>query len=205
MLMEPKLAAEVCDELESAGHAALALQDTHTSGIDYLVSENFPLNQNTSGWMKATATVWRAAKNLGEPKSHQHTVRIGIVATPPQVASVKERLEKRFGDRIFFHSVVVPRSNVEVLEIFDPSVNKWEGILHVARRHGIEPRQIIAIGDDMNDLHMIRNAGLGVAMGNARPEVQAIAQRVIGSNHEDGLAEFLEEIVAAHAVEPLSE
>ena len=63
----------------------------------------------------------------------------------------------------------------------------------------------IAIGDDVNDLHMIRNAGLGVAMGNAKPEVQAIANRVIGSNKDEGLALFLEELVAEHVVEPLEE
>jgi hypothetical protein len=206
MLMEPRLAGEVCDELESAGHAALALQDTATSGgVDYLVSDGKQLNENTSSWMKLTAAAWRAVKNLGDGRSHEHTVRVGIVAQPRQVELVKERLLKRFGDRIFYHSVFVPRSNVEVLEIFDPSVNKWEGIMHIARRHQIDPPQIIAIGDDMNDLHMIANAGLGVAMGNARAEVKAIAKRVIGSNVEDGLAIFLEEIVESHAVEPLNE
>src|SRR6185369_4062672 len=87
----------------------------------------------------------------------------------------------------------------------DPSVNKWEGVLHVARHHDIDPSQIIAIGDDINDLHMIANAGLGVAMGNAKPEVQQVAKKVIGSNHEEGLAVFLEELVAQHAVEPLAE
>jgi hydroxymethylpyrimidine pyrophosphatase-like HAD family hydrolase len=103
------------------------------------------------------------------------------------------------------HSVIVPAYSVEVLEVFDPSVNKWEGIQHVARRHGIRPEQIIAIGDDVNDLHMIRNAGLGVAMGNAKPEVKAIAKRIIGSNQDEGLAAFLEELVETHAVEPLNE
>ena len=101
--------------------------------------------------------------------------------------------------------MVTPGSEIEVLEIFDPSVNKWEGILHVARRHNISAEQIIAIGDDMNDLHMIENAGLGVAMGNARPAVQAIAKRVIGTNREEGLAVFLEEIVESRMVEPLDE
>ena len=51
-----------------------------------------------------------------------------------------------------------------------------------------EPDQIVAIGDDMNDIPMIREAGLGVAMGNARPEVKAVAKRVIGTNREEGLA-----------------
>ena len=88
------------------------------------------------------------------------------------------------------------------MEVFDPAVNKWEGLLQVARTYGIKPAQIVAIGDDVNDLTMIANAGLGVAMGNAKPEVLAIAKRVIKRNDEDGLAEFLEELVASHAVEP---
>jgi hydroxymethylpyrimidine pyrophosphatase-like HAD family hydrolase len=52
---------------------------------------------------------------------------------------------------------------------------------------------------------MIRNAGFGVAMGNAKPEVRAVAKRIIGANRDEGLAEFLEELVATHAVEPLNE
>jgi hydroxymethylpyrimidine pyrophosphatase-like HAD family hydrolase len=96
----------------------------------------------------------------------------------------------------------VPAYGVEVLEVFDPAVNKWKGVLHVAARHGIRPEQIVAIGDDVNDLPMIRQAGLGVAMGNSRSEVRAAARLVIKSNQEDGLAEFLEELVETHLVEP---
>ena len=54
----------------------------------------------------------------------------------------------------------------------------------------------MAIGDDLNDLHMIQNAGLGVAMGNARPQIKAIAQRIIGTHTQDGLAAFLDELIA---------
>jgi hydroxymethylpyrimidine pyrophosphatase-like HAD family hydrolase len=89
--------------------------------------------------------------------------------------------------------------------VFDPSVNKWAGIRHVAARHGIRDEEIVAIGDDVNDLHMVRHAGLGVAMGNARPELLAVADRVIGHNRDEGLAAFLEELVDSHAVEPLDE
>ena len=118
---------------------------------------------------------------------------------------MKRELIERFGERIVCQNLIVPAYGVEVLEIFDPAVNKWEGIMHVARRHGVEASQIVAIGDDVNDLPMIRNAGLGVAMGNARPEVLAAAKRVIGSNQDEGLAEFLDELVATHAVEPLND
>ena len=97
----------------------------------------------------------------------------------------------------------MPNAGVDVYEIFDPAVNKWEGILHVARRHKIDPAEIIAIGDDLNDIPMIQRAGLGVAMGNAKPEVKAVAVQVIQTNEHDGLAQFLEELVTADAVEPL--
>lgn len=203
-LMEPQLAREVCNTFESAGHTALALQDTSVAGVDYLMSEGVPTNHAIEQWMKLTHAAIRKVKGL-DRYSHEHTMRVGIVAEPDAIAIVRRVLDERFAERIIHHSVIVPSFKVEVLEVFDPSVNKWEGIMHVARRHGISAEQIIAIGDDVNDLHMLRNAGLGVAMGNARPEVKAIAKRVIGSNQDEGLAAFLEELVETHAVEPISD
>jgi hypothetical protein len=203
-MMEPQLAAEVCGFLESAGHAVLALQDTSTAGIDYLVSGDVPLNEPTALWMEVTHAVVHRVPRLGS-YAHDHTVRVGIVATLEQLCSVREQMIARFGDRIVSQNLSVPVAGIEVMEVFDPAVNKWEGVMHVARRHQIEPEQIIAIGDDVNDIPMIRNAGLGVAMGNAKPEVKAAARRVIGSNKEEGLAVFLEELIAQHQVEPLRE
>lgn len=204
MLMEPALAAEVCELFESAGHAALAVQDTDAAGFDYLMSDDVPLNAATQAWMKVTSATLRRVKNLGSYK-HEHTIRCGIVDSVERIGVVKQQLQERFAERIVHHSLFVPAYDVEVLEVFDASVNKWEGIQHVAKAHGILPEQIIAIGDDVNDLHMIRNAGLGVAMGNARPEVIQIAKRVIGSNADEGLAAFLDEIVENHTVRPIEE
>ena len=68
----------------------------------------------------------------------------------------------------------------------------------------ILPEEIIAVGDDVNDLPMLKHAGLGVAMGNAKPEAIAVADRVINRNDADGLAEFLEELVDSKAVAPIA-
>lgn len=203
-LMQPALAAEVCEYLEGHGHAVLALQDTGPAGVDYLVSGNVPPDAATRQWMEVTRASLRRVDRLGS-YPHEHTIRVGICATPGDIKALSRELAERFGERIVYQSLMVPAYGVEVLEIFDPAVNKWEGILHVARRHGVEPGQIVAIGDDVNDIPMIRNAGLGVAMGNARPEVQAVAKRVIGKNVDEGLAQFLDELVEAHLVEPVSE
>jgi 5-amino-6-(5-phospho-D-ribitylamino)uracil phosphatase len=200
MMMDPQLARELCAFLEAEGHAALALQDTATAGVDYLVTSGVPLNEATRGWMNLTDAVVHSVPRLGEYR-HEHTVRVGICAEPAEVRRVREDLIRQFGERVVCLSLFVSSYNVEVMEVFDPAVNKWEGVLHVARRHGIDPSEIVAIGDDVNDIPMIRGAGLGVAMGNAKPEIQSIADRVIRGNHDEGLAEFLDELVDGHFVE----
>ena len=203
-LVDRALASEVCDYLEHEGQTALALQDRGAEGVDYLVSGHTPLNAATQAWMAITqAKLHRVPSLAAFP--HEHTIRLGICAEPEEVKRIKRGLEARFASRIFCQALLVPTYGVEVLEIFDPAVNKWEGVLHLARRHGIEPAQIVAIGDDINDLPMIRNAGLGVAMGNARDAVKAAAARVIGTNQEEGVAAFLDELVDLHEVEPLRE
>ena len=203
-MMESSLAADVCRELESSGHAVLALQDTGTAGVDYLITADGTLNPATSQWMRLTSAKVHRVPSLAD-YAHEHTIRVGIVAEPDEVARVERELAESFGERIMMMSIRVPQAGVTVLEVFDPAVNKWEGIMHVARKHGIEPEQIIAIGDDVNDVPMISRAGLGVAMGNARDEIKAIAKRVIGHNKDEGLAVFLEELVAEHAVAPMDD
>lgn len=202
--VDPALAREVCQVLECAGHAVLALQDTGITGVDYLVSEEIPLNPETKHWMRVTASKVHPVAGLAQ-YAHEHTMRLGIVAAPAEVGEVHQALQQRFGERIFCLRIFVPMAGVEVLEVFDPAVNKWEGILHVARHYHVRPEQIIAIGDDLNDLPMLRQAGLGVAMGNARDDVKAVAGKVIGSNRDEGLAQFLEELVAGHVVEPIGD
>ena len=202
MMMGPDLARELCGHLEAAGHAVLALQDTHAAGFDYLVTGDNAVNGPTAHWMRVTAAKIVSVPRLAD-HPHPHTIRVGIVAPPVESARMQWSLNEHFRDRIVCHSLFVPSYDVEVLEVFDPAVNKWEGVKLVAERHGVRQSEIIAIGDDVNDLPMIRQAGLGVAMGNARPEVLAAADRVIGSNADEGLAAFLEELVESHAVEPL--
>lgn len=62
-------------------------------------------------------------------------------------------------------------------------------------RLGLEREDVIACGDGLNDLSMIRYAGLGVAMANAQPEVKEAADVVTLSNDEDGVAEVIERYI----------
>ena len=72
---------------------------------------------------------------------------------------------------------------------------KENAILKLCEFCGITREEIIAFGDDLVDIGMLKLCGMGVAMGNALLEVKSVADVVIGSNDEDGIAEFLEEYV----------
>jgi len=71
-------------------------------------------------------------------------------------------------------------------------VTKASGLEYVARELGVAPDDVLAIGDGRNDIEMLRWAGRGVAMGQAVPEVQAAADAVTATVHDDGAAVELE-------------
>src|SRR5438552_3098682 len=81
------------------------------------------------------------------------------------------------------------------LEILPQGSSKGAALEFVAQHLGIPLSEIIAVGDNLNDLEMIRTAGLGVAMGNAPPELRAQAGYVTSTNDEGGLAEVIERFI----------
>jgi Cof subfamily protein (haloacid dehalogenase superfamily) len=80
-------------------------------------------------------------------------------------------------------------------EILRHDAGKWAAILHLAELWQIDPTEICAVGDEVNDIPMIRHAGLGVAMGHARPEVRAVADLVTSDHDEDGVASLIEKVL----------
>lgn len=88
-------------------------------------------------------------------------------------------------------------SPMAVLDLHPPCRGKAEGLRVMRELYGIAPGQVVAIGDAWNDLPMMREAGLAVAMGDGVPEVVAAAQRVIPHNDGDGIARLVEELFPA--------
>ena len=90
--------------------------------------------------------------------------------------------------------VTINRSVPSMLEITANAANKGTGLIAVARHLGITMESVIAIGDSYNDLDMFNVAGYSVAMGNAPLRVKQAADKVTGSNDEDGIADFLQDL-----------
>jgi len=83
-------------------------------------------------------------------------------------------------------------TNNGLIEVMPLGISKATGVEEVARPLGIAAEDVVAFGDMPNDVPMIRWAGLGVAMGNAEPEVMEAADEVTTPNTDDGLARVLE-------------
>ena len=90
---------------------------------------------------------------------------------------------------------MILRSTPNFLEFLEKSVNKGSGVSAIAEHLGIKREEVICVGDAGNDLHMIRYAGLGVAMGNATEEIKSEADYITYSNEEDGVAHVIEKFM----------
>ena len=91
----------------------------------------------------------------------------------------------------------VLRSEDYYLEVVAESVDKSNTLTVLLEKEGIDPTDVVAIGDGVRDVPMLQLAGLGVAMGNAQDSVKACADVVTLTNAEDGVAVALEKAILA--------
>lgn len=105
-----------------------------------------------------------------------------------------EEIIKKIPEAVANNYTIV-RSAPFFLEFLHKSVNKGTGVAALARKLNIKQEEVICIGDAGNDIHMIKYAGLGVAMGNAFPEVKKIANFITKTNDEDGVAHIINKFI----------
>ncbi|KUJ37314.1 hydrolase [Streptomyces albus subsp. albus] len=90
--------------------------------------------------------------------------------------------------------VSVTHSERGMIEMLPAGVTKAAGLQRAAERLGFTPSETIAFGDMPNDIPLLTWAGYGVAMGNAHPDLRAVAHEVAPRNDEDGVAVVLERL-----------
>lgn len=83
-------------------------------------------------------------------------------------------------------------NNVEVMQ---REVSKGNSLKYLCERLNVSREDVIAIGDNENDLSMIDFAGLGVSMGNGAEKIKSIADIITSTNNEDGVAKIIEKYI----------
>ena len=87
------------------------------------------------------------------------------------ISAIKDKVISRLGNRYY-----VVQSEPFFIEIMNKEASKGSALDSLANQLGLSSENVMAIGDQGNDLSMIQYAGLGVAMGNAIPEIKEAAQ-----------------------------
>jgi Cof subfamily protein (haloacid dehalogenase superfamily) len=148
---------------------------------DYL-SQNRPHAHVDPGW----------ADDPDQTGPHYHICAIG---DRDAMLDAQRAVEARFPGRFTTFVQRSPRYLGTMCEALRHDASKWSALLHLAELWGIDRTEIVAVGDDMNDLPMIAGAGLGVAMGHAPESVRAVADHVTNDEENDGLARFIEDVL----------
>ncbi|MFQ3231279.1 Cof-type HAD-IIB family hydrolase [Reinekea sp.] len=117
-----------------------------------------------------------------------------VLLTGPanKVKQMKETLAQQLGDQ-FMISISKP----VFLEFTNLAVDKSRGIDVICKKLDIEKTHVMALGDSYNDLTMIRDCGLGVAMGNAPDDIKALANEVTLNCEENGVAVMINRVIDA--------
>jgi HAD-superfamily hydrolase, subfamily IIB len=111
------------------------------------------------------------------------------IADPSLHDKVRQKFKERFGDRIS-----IMRSYPTFLEVINNGVTKGEGLRIAMEHRGLKPEEVLAFGDEENDVPMFSVAGFAGAPENAREKIREQADLIYGSNTEEGLAVYLEKV-----------
>ncbi len=117
-------------------------------------------------------------------------LKLVIVTDEPTTVKIIDELSERFGELLY-----VTRSYPIFAETINPDVSKGQALADLAKWLGIPLENVMAIGDDLNDIDMVATAGLGVAMRSSPPDLLRNAQFVTGTVDEDGVATAVERFI----------
>ncbi len=192
LYVEPAPADAMCEVLALADERNLEL-NVYGEDCMYVIQRGRPLEfyERWFGMPIQMAQSYAQICDLfaAEGKSPLKGLFIG---DPETNEAFRNELRERFKGRL-----EVVRSHDMFVEVHSLEASKGHGLKFLAQHFGISQAETIAVGDSGNDSSMIAWAGLGVAMGNAMPEVFAAADVVAPPVMEDGLAYVIENYILA--------
>ena len=160
--------------LEQMPQVLVAVEEV---GVGYRVNRHFP-----DGEINGEITLQSVDELVAEPVTR-------VIVRDPEAS---EQDFHRLAEETGLHDISYFIGWTAWLDLAPKGVSKASGLADVAGRLGVERADVLAIGDGRNDIEMLQWAGRGVAMGQASVDVQAAADHVTATVHDDGVARELE-------------
>lgn len=112
-----------------------------------------------------------------------------------------EGMQGELGGAVKLLLTLYPKMDFALLDVLHPLASKGAGLAAVASEQGLTRDEVMAVGDNLNDLEMLEWAGTGVLMGNADPSLRERERfHTTASNDDDGVAEAVERFVLQEVV-----
>ena len=138
-------------------------------------------------------------KTVDEMDPNDHYVKFMFIGDEADIDSWRDALPADVKEAYY-----IVKSTPQHLEFMHKDATKGSGLLTLAAKLGIDRSETMALGDQQNDVTMIEAAGLGVAMGNAVPEVKAVADVETTTQNADGVGVAVEKWVLGRDVPELA-
>ena len=175
-----------------SGGSPLVYVDTYHEHIDLITERCSKTHAYQRDYLNDNTDFFQTVDDLRD-RPRSDVIMVSTMADEATLTAMCGKAREEFGDRIRTHTLINKSYQGLILELLSPLSGKWAALEAVAAEADVKPEEIIAVGDDTNDIEMIRHAGLGIAMGNAASEVKQAANRVVRSNAEGGVVEAIEE------------
>jgi hydroxymethylpyrimidine pyrophosphatase-like HAD family hydrolase len=192
----------------SAGADPLASDDPDGLGVmvfESLRDDNLPLQQYIA-WARSRQTNGepesvRQVKSLTDYLDHP-PVHLAFSGGCAEMRELETLLSRELGNSVKMLCTTYPSKNFTLLDIINPKASKGVGVAAAAAELGIAREEIMAMGDNLNDLELLQYAGRGVVMENAEPELHALqGMSTTASNDADGVAIAIEKFIIEVFVE----
>ncbi len=187
----PQVLRRILQVVVACGFEPVLYGDTFTQGFDFYLTTLDTRNPELGEYLKNNAQCGRVRADLLDAPPAEVFAGFAM-GTHDEMLALESALHRELADRVSTHVLRSPKYAGFFCELAPGGVTKWSAIRRLAEGWAIPVAEICAVGDDVNDIPMIRAAGLGVAMGNALPEVKAAADRVAPTHDENGLVQVVE-------------
>jgi Cof subfamily protein (haloacid dehalogenase superfamily) len=204
-LLPLEAAREVLRLGREAGADALVSDDAQGAGVlvyDYLSDDNAALAKYIA-WSRRihgdeAEEAVRRVSSLEDYLDHA-PVHISFSGSVARMKSVEERLQRELGPRVKVLCTIYPKMDFALVDVLHPEVSKGTGVKAAAEEQGLTHHEVMAIGDNFNDLEMLQYAGTGILMGNADPSLHALLRdfdcQTTATNDEDGVSLAIEKFI----------
>lgn len=183
-----QIPVSTCAEIVKMAHGT----DIHIS----LYTEDNWYTPQFDKWAEKEERVTKVSPNIGALNAvlgEWHTADTGahkVMCMGPEqeITEMADALDKKFGNEIYIY-----RSKTTYLELASRTISKATALELILRNnYAISMDEVMAFGDNYNDIEMLQAVGKGIAVGNAREEVKAVANEITLNSTEDGVAVAIE-------------